>query len=127
MKKKVLIIEDDRFTREMYQRQFEKSGYQVITAQDGLQGLQAISTAKPDFILLDIMLPKLDGATLLSKVRQEEKRTDQPSIPIILLTNLGQEVVLNRCQQLGVSGLIIKSRFTPQEVVKEVKALLSHH
>ena len=125
MTKKVLIIEDDQFTREMYQMQFEKTGYQTVAAEDGPDGLLAIYEEKPDFILLDIILPKMDGVTLLGKVREKEKKEKTPPIPIILLTNLGQESVLNRCLKLGVAGILIKSRFTPVEVVKKVESILA--
>ena len=125
MPKTALLIEDDQFTLEMYTRQFEKSGYRVITARDGIQGLKTIFEKKPDFVLLDIMLPKMDGVTVLEKLRQKEKETKQPPIPVILLTNLGQESILDRCVKLGIIGLLIKSRFTPLEVVKKVKSLLS--
>jgi two-component system alkaline phosphatase synthesis response regulator PhoP len=125
MPKTTLIIEDDQFTREMYTRQFEKSGYQVISTSEGDQGLKSIFEKKPNFVLLDIMLPKMDGVTLLEKLRQKEKEAKQPPIPVILLTNLGQESVLDRCLKLGITGLLIKSRFTPIEIVKKVESLLS--
>lgn len=125
MKNKVLIIEDDQFTREMYARQFEKSGYQVITAEDGTEGLQAIFTQKPNFVLLDIMLPKMDGVTLLDKAREREQEASSQPVPVIILTNLGQESILDRCLELGITGFIIKARFTPSEVVERTKELLA--
>lgn len=125
MAKTALIIEDDQFTREMYTRQFEKSGYEVIAVEEGIEGLKAIFEKQLDFVLLDIMLPQMDGVTLLKKVREKEKKENRPPLPVILITNLGQESVLERCLKLGVTGLLIKSRFTPTEVVKKVESFLS--
>lgn len=124
-KKKALIIEDDLFTREMYQMQFEKSGYNVVASSDGIQGLVSIFEEDPDFVLLDIILPKMDGVTLLSELRKKEK--EQKTIPraVIMLTNLGRESIMQRCMDLGATGYIIKARFTPKEVVSRVEELLA--
>lgn len=124
-KRKVLIIEDDLYNREMYQIQFERSGCEVVTAKDGEEGLSSVSKEKPDLVLLDIILPKMDGVTVLEKLREKEKGQKAEPLPVILLTNLGQEPILERCLKLGASGFITKARFTPQEVVQKTEELFS--
>jgi len=91
VKEKILIIEDDFFIRELYERQFTKEGYNIVSSEDGPNGLLLSSQENPDLILLDIMLPKLNGLDLLRTLKSKE---ETKNIPVILLTNLGQESVI---------------------------------
>lgn len=118
---KVLIIEDDYFIRDLYQRQLQKEGYTVDTAPDGAEGLVQASNLKPDLILLDIMLPKLNGLDLLRTLRSKD---ETKNIPVLLLTNLGQESVMKEGFQLGAEGYLIKTSYTPSQVVDEIKKIL---
>ena len=115
---KILLIEDDEFIAKMYSSKFEKSGFNFIIASDGELGLKRIEKEKPDLILLDIILPKKDGFEILKKCKE-----DNLNIPIILLTNLGQENNIKQGMDLGAKDYIIKAHFTPQEVVDRVKKI----
>lgn len=118
---KILIVEDDLFIRELYERQLSLEGYEVSTAEDGEIGLNRISQAIPDLILLDIMLPKVSGLDLLRTIKAQEATK---SIPVILLTNLGQDSVIKEGFNLGADGYLIKSAYTPDQIIEEVKKFL---
>jgi len=120
--KKILIIEDDPFLNEMYAAKFSQSGFQVEMATDGKKGLEKIETSKPDLILLDIVLPKMDGFEILKKVKEDSQLK---KIPVILLTNLGQKNEVEKGLALGADEYIIKAHFTPTAVVTKVKEVLS--
>ncbi|MCA9392141.1 response regulator [candidate division WWE3 bacterium] len=120
-KEKILIIEDDFFIRELYDRQFTKDGYTVVTSEDGPDGLVKASSEHPNLILLDIMLPKLNGLDLLRTLKSKDETKD---IPVILLTNLGQESVIKEGFEYGAESYLIKSAYTPSQIIDEVKSFL---
>ena len=120
--RKILIIEDDFFIRELYERQFEKEGYVIEGAPDGPEGLLKANEIRPDLILLDIMLPKLNGLDLLRTLKSKPETKD---IPVILLTNLGQESVIKEGFKIGAEGYLIKSAYTPSQIIEEVKEFLT--
>ena len=121
--KTILIVEDDVFLSDMYQTKFVESGYDVKVAGDGQQGLTMLQDGlRPDMVLLDIVMPKMDGIEMLTAVKKEEKLKD---IPVILLTNLGQESDITRGMELGALDYFVKAHFTPSEVVKKVEALFA--
>jgi len=119
--KKILIIEDDPFLNEMYATKFSQSGFQVELAVDGQEGLKKIRTIKPNLILLDIVLPKMDGFEVLKEVKKDAQLN---KIPIVLLTNLGQKKEVEKGLSLGADEYIIKAHFTPTAVVAKVKEIL---
>ena len=119
---KVLIVDDDPFILDMYVLKFKESGFQVETAQDGKSGLKKVKDTRPDVVLLDVVMPAMDGFDVL----QELKKSLPPPLPkIILLTNLGQKEDVDRGLQLGADDYIIKADFTPSEVVDKVKKILN--
>jgi len=119
--KKILLVEDEDFIRELYVRQLSKAGFDVKSAVDGLSGLNALKTEQFDLLLLDIMLPGMNGLQLL-----REFKTNFPNSPMItiLLTNLGQEAVIKEGFELGAQAYLIKASYTPDQVVTEVKNAL---
>jgi DNA-binding response OmpR family regulator len=119
--KKILIIEDDPFLSEMYATKFSQSGFQAEIAADGIKGMKKIEASKPDLILLDIVLPKLDGFEILKRIKKDSKLKE---IPVILLTNLGQKNEVEKGLALGANEYIIKAHFTPTAVVAKVKEIL---
>lgn len=123
-KTKILIIEDDFFIRELYERQFNKEGFKVSAAEDGPTGLMMAAQEKPSLILLDIMLPKLNGLDLLRTLKSKD---ETKHIPVILLTNLGQESVIKEGFELGAESYLIKSAYTPSQIIDEVKTFLDNH
>lgn len=116
-KKKILLIEDDPFIAEMYAIKF-KNEYDFDIAQDGEVGLKKLGEYRPDLVLLDIILPKLDGFEILQKMKTDQNLA---SIPVVLLTNLGQKENIKKGLQMGALDYIVKAHFTPSEVVEKVK------
>lgn len=117
---KILIIDDDPFILEMYVLKFKEHNFQVETASNGQEGLAKVKEYQPDLLLLDIVMPALDGFDVLQQI----KKNSSPDMKIVLLTNLGQKEDVERGMQLGADDYIIKAHFTPSEVVEKVKVLL---
>ena len=119
--KKILLVEDEDFIRELYERQLTKAGFVVKTAADGQAGLDTLKTEQFDLLLLDIMLPGINGLQLL-----REFKTQNPTSKMItiLLTNLGQEAVIKEGFELGAQAYLIKASYTPDQVVNEVRNAL---
>lgn len=122
LKTKVLLVEDEKMLADMYQAKFTKEGLEVIKAEDGAKGLELAKQHKPDIILLDIILPKLDGFAVLKELKKDPMTSD---IHVLLLTNLGQEEDVSKGQKLGADDYFIKANHTPAEIVEKVKYLLS--
>lgn len=121
---KLMLVEDDPILVEMYQAKFELENHEVTVGTNGEECLKLLETETPDLILLDILMPKVNGFHVLKEIK---KRPNLRQIPVILLTNLGEvEVDMNKelARALGVADYLIKSHHTPDEVVeKVVKAL----
>lgn len=118
---KVLVIDDDPFILDMYVLKFRDAGFQIETAQDGEQGLQKIISYQPDIVLLDVVMPKMDGFDVIKKIKNT---IPKHSFRILFLTNFGQKEDVERGMELGADGYIIKAHFTPTEVVEKVRELL---
>ncbi len=117
----IMLVEDDAVLVEMYAAKFELEGHETIVATDGEMCLRLLETVKPDIILLDILMPKMNGFHVLKEIK---KRTELRNVPVILLTNLGEaEVDMNQelAHALGVHDYLIKSHHTPDEVIAKVK------
>lgn len=117
----VLIVEDDTFLSNIYQTKFNMEGFKVSAAENGEAGLSDVKKKKPDIVLLDILLPKLDGFGVLKGLKEDPEVKD---IPVILLTNLGQKDDVQKGLDLGASDYLIKAHFKPSEVVDKVKKVL---
>ncbi len=121
MVKKILIIEDDKFLRELIVQKLIKENYQTIEAVDGEEGVKKVKEEKPDLILLDLILPGIDGFEVLARVKEDSAVA---SIPVIILSNLGQKDDVERGLKLGVAGYLIKAHFTPSEIINKIKEVL---
>jgi DNA-binding response OmpR family regulator len=110
---KVLLIEDDETVVEMYRIRLVTDGYSVVVAADGEQGLQMANDEDPDFILLDLRLPKLSGFEVLSRLRSSAKMSD---IPVIVLSNLTDPELSYRGNDLGIVEYMIKAETTPMQL-----------
>jgi DNA-binding response OmpR family regulator len=117
----VLIIEDDTFLANIYKTKFEMEGFQVSVSENGEAGLGDVKKKKPDIVLLDILLPKMDGFTVLKNLKSDE---EVKNIPVILLTNLGQKDDVEKGLELGAVDYLIKAHFKPSETVEKVKKVL---
>ncbi|MFC1756017.1 response regulator [Patescibacteria group bacterium] len=118
MSKRILIIEDETNIRAMYSDILKESSYEVLEEAEGKEGLDAVMNETWDLLLLDIMLPRLDGIELLKRVKQDSRTKDKP---IIILTNLDDNRVRDTCLNLGVREFMVKANVTPSEVVLAVK------
>jgi CheY-like chemotaxis protein len=116
--RKILIAEDDFFIRDIYSKVFSLSGYEVAVAVDGADALDKITNQQFDMVLLDIMMPRMTGIDVLKNVRTLQ--TPQKSTPIFIITNLGQQNVIEEAFKLGMDGYILKSQVTPQQIVDEI-------
>jgi len=119
---KILLVEDDSFLLSMYTTKFELENFQVITAEDGEKGLKLAIKEPVDIILLDIILPKMNGFEVLENIK---KNNELIKIPVILLTNLSQKSDIEKGLSMGADDYIIKAHFTPAEVVDKVKKVLN--
>ncbi|PLX27373.1 response regulator [Candidatus Parcubacteria bacterium] len=118
---KIALIEDDPYLSSMYATKFELEGYEVVTASDGEKGLALIQSKIPNLILLDVMMPKMNGFDVLERIKKDDKTKD---IPVILLTNLNQSDEVERGMRMGAVDYLIKAHFLPSEVVEKVKMAL---
>jgi DNA-binding response OmpR family regulator len=116
--KKILIIEDDKMISNMYQTKLRQEGFNVLVADDGSQGLDLAIKEKPDLILLDIILPQLDGFALLEEIRLN------PSLkhtPVYMLTNLGTTEDKEKAEKLGANDYLVKANLTPAQIGEIIK------
>jgi len=117
MAKKILLIEDEKIMVNLLEKKLTKEGYDVSVAWDGKEGLLKIREVKPDLILLDIVMPKMGGFGVMEEVSKDK---ELKKIPIIIISNSGQPVELERAKELGVKDWLIKTEFDPQEVLNKV-------
>jgi len=121
MAKKILIIEDDKFLRELIARKLTNEGYEALEAVDGEEGLKKLKDEKPDLVLLDLILPGIDGFEVLSKMKEDPALSE---IPVLILSNLGQRDEVEKGLSLGAVDFLIKAHFTPSEVIEKIKYIL---
>jgi DNA-binding response OmpR family regulator len=117
---KIIIVEDDPMISEIYQRKFSESGYETLVAGSGDQVLALASKEKVDVILLDLIMPKMDGFEVIEKIRNGNY---DKNIKIIVFSNLSQQEDRNRALNLGANGFIVKSNYTPSSLIKEVRRI----
>jgi len=118
----VMLVEDDEFLSDIYKKKFDMEGFKVTHADNGEKGLEEIKKKKPDIILLDILMPKMDGFEVLENLKKEDSKVKD--IPVILLTNLGQKDDVEKGKEKGAADYLIKAHFKPSEVVDKIKEVL---
>jgi len=121
MPKKILIIEDEEILLDLLKSKLEELGYDVYCALDGEKGLKAIRDIVPDLLLLDMVMPKMSGFEVMEAMQKDPSIKD---IPVIIISNSGQPVELDKAKQLGAKDWLIKTEFDPAEVIQKVKAIL---
>ncbi len=115
---KIAIVEDDSAISQMYRIKFEAEGYTVETAENGKLGLALIEEMKPDIILLDLMMPEMDGEEMLTKLRATAWGKN---IKVIILTNMGESEAPASIKEMNVEAFILKANMTPRQVAELVK------
>lgn len=121
MNKKLLLVEDEEYIRDLYKRQLDLEGLQTDAFGKGEEGLAASKQNQYDLILLDIMLPDINGLQILQQLKQNEATKN---IPVVLLTNLGQDAVIKQGFELGAEGYLVKTAYTPNQIVQEIKNII---
>ncbi|OHA62472.1 MAG: hypothetical protein A3E07_01625 [Candidatus Wildermuthbacteria bacterium RIFCSPHIGHO2_12_FULL_45_9] len=121
MNKKILCIEDEAVIQKTLADTFEKSGYQAVSALDGAAGLRLAKETKPDLILLDLILPKMDGFEVLRHLKDDAQTK---AIPVIVLTNLEQMQDIQRVLDLGATTYLVKANYNLEELVEMVQKAL---
>lgn len=119
-RKKVLLVEDDLFLRDICLQQLKNNGFEVAVAADGAEALKMVENFAPDIVLLDVILPVIDGFEVLKKIR-EHKNPIIKKVPIIMLTNLGQKEDIDKAFKLGANDYLIKAHFTLGEIVGKIR------
>ncbi len=117
----ILIIEDEEILVDVLSKKLEQEGYRVFSAGDGEAGIAKVAEVQPDLILLDIVMPKMDGYEVLTKLK-EQYGDKMPAVMVI--SNSGQPVELEKVKALGALDYIVKAQFTPEEVLHKVESLL---
>ena len=119
MAKRILIIDDDTYIRDLYQEILTGEGYEVTIAKDGQEGLTHLISGGFNAILLDIMMPKLDGIGVLSKIKETPPKN--PNGPIIILTNLDHDPILTQALTLGAAKYFLKAEMLPPVLIARIK------
>jgi DNA-binding response OmpR family regulator len=122
MSKHILIIEDDDFFRELIRKKLVSEGFEVSEAVDGEKGIETIREIHPDLVILDLLLPSIDGFEVLSKVKADASIAQTR---FIVLSNLGQQEDIERGLRLGADDFLIKSQFDIDQIMDKVKAVLN--
>jgi DNA-binding response OmpR family regulator len=122
MAAKILIIEDDQLLRKIISRKLKKEKYKVTEATDGEEGLRLAQLKNPDLILLDLILPEIDGFEVLARLK---KNPDVFKIPVIILSNLGDEEKVEAGLKLGAVDYLIKAQLNPGDIINKIKKVLN--
>jgi CheY-like chemotaxis protein len=122
MAKRILIVDDDQYIRELYAEVLSAEKYTVETSSDGEDGLRKLQQGGYDAVLLDMMMPKLDGLGILDSL--EKNVPIKKNGPIILLSNVGHNPVIDNAKKKGASAFFIKADVTPNQIVAIIKDLL---
>lgn len=117
-KYKILIVEDDKFLRDLLERKLIKEGYEISVAVDGEEALRKVKEEKPDLVLLDLILPGVGGFDVLVQIKKDAELSE---IPVIILSNLGQKDDIEKGLKLGAMDYLIKAHFAPGEIIEKIK------
>jgi two-component system, chemotaxis family, chemotaxis protein CheY len=121
--KTILIIEDDLFTREMYEEILREAGYTVVSAKDGVEGIARIREGNHSLIIMDIMLPNKNGLDILTELKKSPPI--ETNGPIVIMTNLARDPILNQALGLGAAACIIKTDITPEQLLIRIKGFIA--
>ena len=123
--KSILLVEDDPFLIDIYTTKIKESGFSVEVAKEGEEAFKKLTGSKFDLLILDIVLPQVDGWEVLERIKNQRAEVKNlEKLKIIVLSNLGQKEEVEKGLRLGASKYLIKAHFTPSEVVEEIKEVL---
>lgn len=118
---KVLIAEDEKILRDLMVSELEQNGFSVFAAEDGLKAWDLIDKEEPEVLLLDLLMPTMNGYELMYKVRSDSRFR---ITPILVLSNSGHVEDINRAYQCGANDVLIKANFIPMQLTEKVQKLL---
>jgi DNA-binding response OmpR family regulator len=121
MEKIILVVEDDKFLRELMTQKLIREGFKISEAVDGEEGLKKIKEERPGLVLLDLILPGIDGFEVLTRMKEDPEISQTP---VIILSNLGQREDVERGLKLGATDYLIKAHFTPGEIIEKIKNII---
>jgi len=117
-KSKILVVEDDPFLLELYQTKLNEEGFEVFVARNGREGFDVAAAQQPELILLDILMPEVDGYEMLKKIKASAQTK---KIPVIIFSNLSQREEIEKGLRLGAADFIVKTSLTPLQIAQKVK------
>lgn len=115
---KILVVEDETFLVKIYTAKLKKEGYEVVIANDGQEAVTLAEQVKPDLILLDLILPRMNGFEALELMRASPANR---TTPVIVLSNLGQEEDIKRAEALGADSYLVKANYSIQDVMAKIR------
>ncbi len=118
---KILFIEDDPLIVKIYSTRLKADGHEVFSAENGEEGLNVIDECHPDVVVLDVMMPKMDGFAVLERLRS---RDAYKNIPILMYSNLNNEEEISRAKKAGVTEFIVKANLSPTQMVVKIEQYL---
>jgi DNA-binding response OmpR family regulator len=119
--KKILLVEDDPFVNDIYTTKFKEEGFEVEVAADGQDCLDKLKEKKPDLLVLDIVLPKIDGWEILKRIKEDENLKD---LKVVILSNISQREDVEKGLKFGAIEYFIKAHYTPTEICEKIKKIL---
>jgi len=122
MRNKILLIEDSKVVQQMYRSKLTLEQFTVLTADNGMEAIKLLSQEKPDIILLDLMMPIMDGFKVLQVIKTDPKLSD---IPVLVFSAKGQPEEVEKALNLGAAGYIVKATTKPNEVIEQIRKVLS--
>ena len=124
-KQKILLIEDDQMIREIYTYTLEKVGFNVLTAEDGEEGIKLVkNNFDAKLILLDVIMPNMNGIEVFKRLKGD---LAIHKIPVVLLSNLTDDDIIDKAMDLGIYGYLVKAQFSPYQLVDKVKEILAFY
>jgi len=121
-KRKILLVEDDKYLIDIYTTELKKAEFVVKNALNGKEALNEINKIKPDLLVLDIIMPEVDGWQVLRKIKE---KAEFKNLNIIVLSNLSQKEDIEKALKSGATKYFVKTHFTPSKVVEEIKKILN--
>jgi len=122
MRNKILLVEDSKVVQQMYRSKLTLEQFTVLTADNGMEAIKILSHETPDIILLDLMMPVMDGYKVLQVIKTDPRLSE---IPVLVFSAKGQPEEVEKALNLGAAGYIIKATTKPNEVVEQIKKVLS--
>ncbi|MBU2025850.1 MAG: response regulator [Patescibacteria group bacterium] len=118
VKRKILIVEDDEMLIEIYKKKFEKGDFELIFVKDGKQAMREAKSKKPDLILLDLVMPEIDGFQALSFLKEDPETKD---IKVVITSNISQESEKRKAMELGAADFLVKSNFDLSQLAEKIR------